>query len=68
MFTSILDTTKPKIMILLNNNQSEQLIDGRRFAELTDGFSKGVNIFDGKEFLLDKIKIPSKTGLILELR
>ena len=23
---------------------------------------------DGKEFLLDKIKIPSKTGLILELR
>ncbi len=55
-------------MILLNNNQSEQLIDGRRFAELTDGFSKGVNIFDGKEFLLDKIKIPSKTGLILELR
>lgn len=57
-----------KIMILLNNNRSEQLIDGRRFAELTDGFSKGVNIFDGKEFLLDKIKIPSKTGLILELR
>lgn len=56
------------VMVVLNNSNSEQLLDNRRYLEITRQFSSGKNIFDNNEILLNNLKVPANTGLVLELR
>ncbi|MBE0637688.1 MAG: glycoside hydrolase family 13 protein [Bacteroidales bacterium] len=55
------------VMVILNNNDHEQLLDNARFKEMTGPFNAGKNILDNKEFLLNNLRVPARTGLVLEL-
>lgn len=57
-----------KVMVILNNSDEEQKIDIRQFAELVGGNSVGVNILDNTTYQLNNLKVPAKTGFILELK
>ncbi len=57
-----------KVMVILNNSDEEQKIDIRQFAELAGGNSVGVNILDNTTYQLNNLKVPAKTGFILELK
>lgn len=59
---------KESVMVILNNNDSEQTIDVKHFAESLNGFSKGKDIISGKEFSVkDQFKIPAKSSMVIEL-
>lgn len=59
---------KESVMVILNNNDAEQTIDVKHFAESLSGFSKGKDIISGKEFLVkDNFKIPAKSSMVIEL-
>ncbi|MBL7879405.1 MAG: cyclomaltodextrinase C-terminal domain-containing protein, partial [Chryseobacterium gambrini] len=59
---------KESIMVILNNNDAEQTIDVKHFAESLKGFSKGKDIISGKEFpVKDNFKIPAKSSMVIEL-
>ncbi len=59
---------KESVMVILNNNDSEQTIDVKHFAESLNGFSKGKDIISGKEFSVkDNFKIPAKSSMVIEL-
>lgn len=59
---------KESVMVILNNNDSEQTIDVKHFAESLNGFSKGKDIISGKEFsVTDNFKIPAKSSMVIEL-
>ncbi|MDN4012982.1 glycoside hydrolase family 13 protein [Chryseobacterium gambrini] len=59
---------KESVMVILNNNDAEQTIDVKHFAESLNGFSKGKDIISGKEFSVkDNFKIPAKSSMIIEL-
>lgn len=56
------------VMVVLNNNESEQKIDLARFAESLNGFSKGREIISGKEVSLqNSFTVPAKTPMVIEL-
>lgn len=58
---------KESVMVILNNNDSEQTIDVKHFAESLNGFSKGKDIISGKEFpVKDNFKIPAKSSMVIE--
>lgn len=59
------------VMVVLNNNETEQTLELSRFAESLKGFSKAKDVMSGKEISInkaEKIKIPAKSSLILELQ
>jgi glycosidase len=59
---------KQTIMCIMNQDDSEKEIDGARFAERTNGFSKGRNVVDGSTMAItSRFKIPGRTLLVLEL-
>ncbi|SHE95343.1 glycoside hydrolase family 13 protein [Chryseobacterium takakiae] len=56
------------VMIILNNNEAEQAIDVKHFAESLNGFSKGKDVISGKEFSVkENFKIPAKSSMVIEL-
>lgn len=55
------------VMVILNNSDQEQLLNNSRIIEMTQPFSAGKNVLDNREFLLNNLKVPAKTGLVLEL-
>lgn len=56
------------IMCIMNSNDREMSIDGKRFSERTTGFATGTDIVTGNSIdLKNKISIPSKTMFILNL-
>ena len=60
--------TKQTIMCIMNQNDGEMEIDGARFIERTNGFTKGKNIIDGTQLEISgKIKIPGKSLTVMEL-
>ncbi|WP_144282707.1 glycoside hydrolase family 13 protein [Chryseobacterium echinoideorum] len=60
---------KESVMVILNNNNSEQTIDVKHFAESLNNFSKGKDIISGKEFSVkDQFKIPAKSSMVIELK
>ncbi len=56
------------VMVVLNNNDKDQELDVSRFTELTQQFVSGKNVLDNKEYLLNNLKVPARTGLVLELK
>lgn len=60
---------KESVMVIVNNNDTEQNIDVKHFAESLKGFSKGKDILSEKEFSVrENFKIPAKTSMIIELK
>lgn len=59
---------KESVMVVINNNEKDQPLDLKRFAESLNGFTKGKDIISGKDILLqNSMNIPAKTPLIIEL-
>ncbi|MGC4129810.1 MAG: glycoside hydrolase family 13 protein [Bergeyella sp.] len=58
-----------RIMVIINNNKSDQNLDLNRFSEGIKNFTKGKDIISGKEFdLKGNQTVPAKTAMILELK
>ncbi|KAA2220602.1 glycoside hydrolase family 13 protein [Chryseobacterium sediminis] len=59
---------KESVMVIINNNEKDQTLDLKRFAESLNGFTKGKEVISGKEISLqNSINIPAKTPFIIEL-
>jgi len=57
-----------KIMVILNNNETEQLLRTDRYAESMENKTTGTDVMTGKTFdLKSNFLIPKQTALILEL-
>ena len=60
---------KESVMVILNNNETEQTLDLKHFAESLKGYTKGKDIISGKEFSLqNNLTIPAKTSMVIELK
>jgi glycosidase len=60
---------KESVMVVLNNNEKEQSLDLKRFAESLSNVQNGKEVISGKEISLqNKITIPAKSSLIIELQ
>ncbi|AZA83022.1 alpha-amlyase [Chryseobacterium lactis] len=68
IFTYFRYDEKESVMVILNNNETDQTLDLKRFEESLKGYSKGKEVISGKEWMLqDKIVVPAKSSLIIEL-
>jgi len=57
-----------KIMVILNNNETEQLLKVNRYAESLENKTTGTDVMTGKTFdLKSNFSIPKQTALVLEL-
>jgi hypothetical protein len=57
------------IMVVMNKNETATTIDTKRFAEILNTKTRGINIITGENILLQKgIIVPSKTALVLEIK
>jgi glycosidase len=57
------------VMVILNNNDSEQSLPTERFFEKLKGFKEGTDIITGITYAVTKtITLPKKSALILELK
>ncbi len=60
---------KGSVMVVLNNNEKEQSLNLKRFAESLNGFTEAKDALSGNEILLDtNLIVPAKSPLILELK
>ncbi|WP_188616150.1 glycoside hydrolase family 13 protein [Cloacibacterium rupense] len=60
---------KGSVMVVLNNNEKEQTLNLKRFAESLKGVTKAKDALSGQEILLDaNLTVPAKSPLILELK
>ena len=58
-----------RIMVILNNNETPQTIQLKRYHQMLNGYKSGVDPLSGKTYdLLEKLEIPAQTALILELK
>jgi glycosidase len=58
-----------KIMVILNNNESEQTLKIGRYAESLDSKISGTDVMTGKTYdLKNNLVIPKESALILELK
>lgn len=59
---------KERIMVVINNNETDQTIGLERYSQLLNGRTKGVNPLSGEQFMLqNQLRIAAQTALILEL-
>ena len=57
-----------KIMVIINNNETDQTIKTDHFAESLENVTSGTDVMTGKTFdLKSELTIPKQTALILEL-
>ncbi len=57
-----------KIMVILNNNETEQTLKIDRYAESLENIKTGTDVMSGKTFdLRNNLILPKQTALILEL-
>ncbi|UKB85544.1 glycoside hydrolase family 13 protein [Chryseobacterium sp. MEBOG06] len=68
VFTYFRYNEKESVMVMINNNDKDQTVDLKHFAESLNGFTKGKDIIADKEFTFQNtIAIPAKTSFIIEL-
>ncbi len=59
---------KQSVMVIMNNNSKERKVTTERFKENLSGFKRGMDVLSGETLKdLDKITVPGKSVLILEL-
>lgn len=59
-----------KVMVIINNNEKEQSLDLSRFTESLGGVTSGKDVITLNQFTISnqqKLKVPAKSSLILEL-
>jgi glycosidase len=56
------------IMIVINNSNENRPLDLKRYDEMTQGISTGINILDGSTVELKNLIIPAKEALVIKLR
>lgn len=62
-------TENESVMIMLNNSDEDKEVDLKRFAENLKGYSSGQSVLDRMSWEnLDKITVPAKSPLIIDLR
>lgn len=56
-------------MVVVNNaDRDDKTLRLDRFAEMLDGFDRGTDVISGRKVeLVDRLTIPAKTSMILEL-
>jgi neopullulanase len=60
---------KEKIMVIINNNETDQTIKTERYAECLTGMTQGKDVISEKNYELStSIVVPKETALILELQ
>jgi len=60
---------KETVMIILNNSESVQSIDKKRYDEFFNKYTKGIDVISGKILNLnEEINVPAKSFLILNLK
>lgn len=60
---------KESVMVILNNNDTDQQLELSRFAESLHGYTSGRDIISGSRFTLSKsITVPAKKSMIIELK
>lgn len=58
-----------RIMVIMNNNETEQKLNLDRYAECLNKHSQGIDVITGKTVLFNQeLTIPATTAYILELR
>jgi len=57
-----------KIMIILNKNDRNFNFKPDNYTEMLSSHKTGINVLDGKEYVLDNLIVPSKSPLIIELK
>ncbi len=58
-----------KLMVVLNQNEEAQTLDLKHFAEMLHNVSGGQDVISGKSYeFKDKLTVPAKTPLVLELK
>lgn len=57
------------VLILVNNEEKNDVkLDSKRYAEVIQNHTTGLDVSSGKELVLHDLKIPAKSVLILELK
>jgi glycosidase len=60
---------KETVMVILNNNDTEQTLSTARFSQCTKSFTQGTDVESGQTYQLQSsLTISPKTALILELK
>lgn len=58
-----------KVMVVLNKNETAKDLSLPQFAEMLEGVKTGKDVISGKDYKFDnKITVPEKSALILELK
>ena len=62
-------TEAESVMVILNNHPSEErTLDSKRYAERLQGYKAAYSVTTGETLDLQKIVVPAKSALILELK
>ncbi|MDR3652065.1 MAG: glycoside hydrolase family 13 protein [Paludibacter sp.] len=57
------------VMIIANNNQTPKVLDLKRFNEMLEGKTQGIEITNGETYSLQtSVPVPAKTVLILDIK
>ncbi len=57
------------VMVILNKSEKAESLDMDRFHELIGKCTVGTDVVSGREYdVLDKLEVPAKTALVLELK
>ena len=60
---------KENIMVIINNNETEQILKTNRFTENLNSKSSAIDVMTGKKYdLTTSIVLPKETTLILEIQ
>ncbi len=56
------------MMIILNNSSESHPLDLKRYDEMTQDISIGINVLDGSKVELKDLTVPAKEALVIKLR
>lgn len=60
---------REKIMVIINNNETDQTLKTERFAESIESKTTGIDVMTGRTYdLKNELTLPKETTLILELK
>lgn len=60
---------RERIMVIINNNETDQTLKTERFAESIESKTTGIDVMTGKTYdLKNELTLPKETTLILELK
>ena len=61
-------TDEAAVMVIFNKNEESYKPEIKRFQERTKGYISATDILSGKTFQFDKLEVPARGVLVLELK